>query len=641
LKLFGEGGLFAKLKERRFAQFLGVYFAAAWGALQVLDQLTNRGVLPGLLYQVALTLTICGFPAVLIVTWFHGKRGDQQMPPAEKILIAVVTIFALTVSGFVVRAGLDPNAAGARGVALEEYEDPTRVAVLYFEPRGGEEAEFIARGLTEGLINELTLVDTLHVISSNGSQQVEGASLSDMEIARTLGAGTLVRGTVSVAGEQVRVEVRMIEGGEGAQLASEQIDGPRANIFELQDSLSAQVAVFLREIIGQEVERVEAQSGTDVVEAWELVQRADKTAADAQALIDQGQQHAASDQFGEADQLLVKAAALDPEWPLPLSRRGWYEYRFARSYGLQALPQREPLQRALAYADSALAREPQDPDALELRGTVNYWRSLINLVEHDDQHAVVDAAENDLRVSAERNRRPASAYASLSHLLLNGGDVAGSKLFAQRSYEADPFLSNANLTLWRLANTSWELGTTTEAVRWCEEGAKRFEHDFRFAQCRLMLFGLRDYPTSDASVDSAWAAMRQMVELAPPPVRPLWEKQGILYVAWALVRANLPDSAEAIAARGRAGPDIDPVRQVAYSEAILRLWLAQLYRERAQEPRAQEQMRLAIRQLGDYLAANPSSMEGFRTDATNGRIDKWYLEGLVNEPGFRQLVGVP
>jgi hypothetical protein len=52
-------------------------------------------------------------------------------------------------------------------------------------------------------------------------------------------------------------------------------------------------------------------------------------------------------------------------------------------------------------------------------------------------------------------------------------------------------------------------------------------------------------------------------------------------------------------------------------------------------------MDLAIRQLGDYLAANPSSMEGFRADATKGQIDKWYLDGLVTEPGFRQLVGAP
>jgi TolB-like protein len=638
LKLFGEGGLFAKLKERRFAQFLGVYFAAAWGALQVLDQLTNRGVLPALLYQVALTLSLCGFPAVLIVTWFHGKRGDQQMPPAEKVLIGAVAVFALAASGFVVRSGLAPVDANAGEIALEAWEDPTRVAVLYFEPLGGEDAEFISRGLTDGLIDELTLVDTLHVISSNGSRQVKDASLPDMEIAKTLGVGTLVRGTISVADEQVRVEVRMINGSTGEQLASEQIDGPRANLFELQDSLSAQVAVFLRERIGREVARVEEQHGTDVVEAWELVQRAEETVADAQELIDAGEQHAALDQLAEADQLLERASAADPSWTLPISRRGWYKYRLARTYGLQALPQQEPLAQAIAYADSALELNPADAEALELRGTVKYWRSLINLVEHDEQHAVVDAAEVDLRAAAERNRRPASALASLSHLLLNGGDVAGSKLFAQRSYEADPFLANANLTLWRLANTSWELGTTTEAVRWCQEGLRRFEHDFRFQQCRIMLYGLRDYPPD---VDSAWAVSTRMAELAPPPVRPLWEKQGLSYVAWALVRANLPDSAEAVAMRARTGPDIDPVRQVAYSEAIMRLWMAQLYESQGRDAEVREQMDLAVRQLGDYLAANPSSMEGFRSDASRGRIDKWYLDGLANEPAFKRLVGVP
>jgi TolB-like protein len=635
VKLLRVRELVTELKERRFVQFLGFYLAASWGTLEVLSQVTQHQVLPELVYHVALTLVICGTPGVLIVTWFHGKKGDQTMPRAERVLIGMVAIFALTASGVVVRSGLSPAEANARGITLEAWQDPTRVAVLYFDARGDAAAEDIALGLTEGLIDQLSEVDTLHVLTRNASETARG--MPEDSVARNLGVGTLVRGLVQIADDQVRVTIQMVEGATGKQLESRTIDSPRANLFALQDSISAQVAIFLRERIGREVARVEAQSGTESVEAWELVQRAERTAAGALELAAQGEAHGAGDQFAEADAFLAQAEELDPEWTLPITRRGWNEYRHARAYGLDPQPQVAITERALGHAERALAIDPRDGEALELRGTVTYWRALLNIVGHDQQHAVVDAAEDDLKAATAANRRPASAFASLSHLLLSNGDIAGAKLAAQRSYEEDPFLANVSLTLWRLASTSWDLGSVTEAEKWCQEGFRRFPDDFRFRQCQLQMYGLGGYPSD---VPKAWTLMQGFVAHAPPPLRPLAEKQGLMYMAMALVRANLPDSAKAVAVRGRAGLDVDPGQETAYWEAIVRLWLARMHAERSQQQEADEQWEEVVRLMGLAMAANPAMLEGFRNDAQNGRSDKWYLEGLVTHPGFRALVGV-
>jgi TolB-like protein len=614
--------LIAELKERRLAQFFGGYVVFAWFFLQAVDQVADRGVVPELVYRVALTLVLASAPGILIITWFHGQKGQQRVRAMEIWLLGVVAIFALGASGFVVRLELDGGEA--RAPAPEAWEDPKRVAVLYFDTRGGgDDAHFIAAGLTEGLIDELSAVDALHVISRHGAEMFRDTQTPDDSVARNLGVGTLVRGQVAMAGEQVRVTISLIEGSTGRQLASERIERSRANLFELQDSLATHVALLLRQRIGQEVERLEARSGTRNVQAWELVQRAERTAGGAAQLAEAGNIAGATAQLMAADSLLARAESLDPQWSLPATRRGWLAYRQARLFGLNRGPQDEPTLRGLVHAERALERNPRDADALELRGTLHYWRTLLNLVDHREEHHLVDRAAADLRAAVAENPRQASALASLSHLLLNNGDIPQAKLAAYRSYEADPFLSNANVTLWRLASTSWELADHTEARKWCDEGLRRFPHDYRFRQCQLMLFALRDQ-TPD--VPAAWSRMREFVESSPHHARALTERQGLMYMAMALVRANLPDSADAVARRGRAGPDIDPLREVAWIEAIMRTWLGQ-YDE-------------AVRQLGLHISANPAVLEGFRGDARRGRIDKWYFDGLVDQPAFRELVGV-
>jgi tetratricopeptide (TPR) repeat protein len=345
----------------------------------------------------------------------------------------------------------------------------------------------------------------------------------------------------------------------------------------------------------------------------------------------------ATAQIVAADSVLERAEALDPGWVLPITRRGWLAYRRARLHGLEAEPQIAPTQQGLEHAERALRLSPRDADALELRGTVLYWRALLNLTDHREEHELVDQAERDFRDAIVENPRQASALASLSHLLISTGDIAQANLRAFESYEADPFLANAHVTLWRLASTSWELGNHTEAKRWCDEGLSRFQEDFRFRQCQLMLYALREQPPD---VPAAWARMREYVELSPPQVRALTEKQGLMLVALALVRANLPDSADAVALRARASTDVDPLREVAWTETILRTRMGREYQERGREDLAEEQYDEAVRQLSLHLSANPAVLEGFRNDALRGRIDKWYLEGLVNHSGFRELVGV-
>jgi hypothetical protein len=82
-----------------------------------------------------------------------------------------------------------------------------------------------------------------------------------------------------------------------------------------------------------------------------------------------------------------------------------------------------------------------------------------------------------------------------------------------------------------------------------------------------------------------------------------------MVAALALVQAGLPDSARSVAERARLGPDVDPTRNLAFWEAVVRSFLGD--------------MDEAITQWNVHAAANPDvSLEE----------DYWYTEALRLDP---------
>lgn len=613
----------SELRERRLAQFLITYCAGGWIVLEAIAQVVDRAVLPEVAYRVVLTLFLCGIPGALIVSWYHGARGRQTVPLTERWLLGGVGIVALMASGFVARANLAPEGMLTGMAALQPWENPSRVAVLYFDSRGGgEDGEFLAAGLTEGLIDELSTVEALHVVSRNGSEMFRDSDVSPDSIGRTLGAGTIVDGNVAVAGDRLRVEVFLVEASSGRQVASRKLDHARADLFELQDTLAHEVGLFLRERIGEEVGQIESRSATTVQTAWELYQQAQEVARDADGMVDHDDLDGASRQLARADSLMARAEAEDPTWLDPVTQRGWMAYSQSRLGGMDRMHYERWIEVGLEHAERALQRAPNDPDALELRGTLLYWKYLLNLGDdHGESHDLMERAEKDFRASALANPRQASALTSLTHLLMAKGQLTEAKLKAVQSYESDPFLRNADLTLWRLFQTSWDMDDAVEARRWCEEGARRFPDSYRFAQCQVMNLALEG---QEPDIADGWVHQRRWVELAPPQVREINEKKSLVYMAMALARAELADSARAVALRSRAGPDIDPLREVAFFEVIVRTWLGD-----------EDE---AARILGQFLAANPDQLEAYRHVAGTGDV-AWYHAELLDNDRFRELVG--
>ena len=530
--------------------------------------------------------------------------------------IAAALVAVLAVGGFVGwRMMLSPGANASEDPAV----DRNRIAVMYFENRSGSDSlSYLADGLTEGLIHELSVVKPLQVISRNGVAPFRKGATTPDSIGRALKVGTLVEGTIAQSGDRLRLDVSLIDASTGEEIGNKTLERPRAEIFALQDDLTREVAVFLRQRLGEAVEVGKSRIGTNNVKAWELLQRAEQSMRESETLIDAGDTKAAARRFETADTVLMQAEAADPRWSTPVTERGWLAYRQSRLAGsFDKSYYAQWTERGLGLADRALQLGPEDPNAHELRGTLRYWRWLLNLSPGTEEAAkLLSGAEGDLRRSVELNPSQATAWNSLSHLLMAKAEIAEAKLAALRAYEADPYLRDANKTIWRLFQSSLDLEDAVESAHWCDEGKRRFPQDPRFAECQLWMFALKDHKPD---VPQAWKILDEYVRLSPPQQRDFLRLRGQMLVTFALARAGLPDSARAVAVRSRPDPDQDTDRELTYFEALLRGMLGDLDE--------------AFRLLGTYIAVNPQVRESIARD------DTWWMRDLRKDRRWRELVG--
>jgi tetratricopeptide (TPR) repeat protein len=414
------------------------------------------------------------------------------------------------------------------------------------------------------------------------------------------------------------VNVSLVDAGSGVEIGSRTVERPRAEIFELQDDLAKEVSIFLRQRLGQAVQLQKSQFGTKNSEAWELVQRAEQLTNEFEPLLAAADTAAAARRLTGADSLLARAESLDPKWISPIVKRGWLAYRqldligsFDKTYYANWID------TGMGHAARALDLSPKDPDAFELRGTLQYWRWLLNL-EPDQAKAskLIANAEQDLRAAVEGNPTAAFAWTLLSSLLMGQSQTAEGKLAALKSYEADPYLTSAKQTVWRLFQASLDLGDRTEAIHWCDEGRRRFPDYFRFTECQIWVFALKGVRPD---IPKAWQLLEQYERLSPPNQRVSPRLYGQMLVALALARAGLKDSARAVAVRSRGDAEIDPTRDQALIESLVHIIL--------------EDKDEALRLLSTYLATNPQLRASYARDRT------WWFDSIRDDPQFKALVG--
>lgn len=512
------------------------------------------------------------------------SRRRYAIAAAAVVAVALTAVFAL--------------ARGWRSEPEPVRYDPRRIAVLYFEDdsRGGE-LGYLANALTGQLIDDLSQVPQLDVVSRNGVKAYRDNNVGFDSLVAGLRVGSVVEGSVQRSGDSVRVTVQLVDTNRKAHLESRTIIRPLGDLFSLERAVGQEVSGFLRRRLGEEIRVGQAAAETKSAAALSLVLRAEQLRDDAGRLV--RRQHpldaaSAAQLLHRADSLLAAAQAADPAWTRPALLRGFTD--LSRSGLARGAERTTRVRSAEAHARAVLQREPRNARALELRGRA-LWQAAGESADTAGMARRLELAERDLRAAVDADSAGASGWAALSQILRVRGRFAEADLAARRALERDAWLEDANEILVRLYFSAMAQGDYPAARQSCAQGHAQFAGDRRFVECRLTL--LREDPALRPDAAQAWALVAELDRLDPPArAREEGRAYSLIFrraaAAAVLARAGASDSARAVLARARAAASADPELRIPFliDEAYVTLLLG----DRAG----------ARRLLDEYIAARPA-----------------------------------
>ncbi len=157
---------------------------------------------------------------------------------------------ALLVAGVLIAGGfwlshhwpLGGTPSVAAGGARNPEAPKTSVAVLPFlDLSDTKDQQYLADGLTEELIERLSMAPRLRVAARTSSFYFKGKEATASEIARLLRVSYLLEGSVRKAGSTLRITAHLERAEDGSDLWSQTYDRPLDNVLEIQDEIASGV----------------------------------------------------------------------------------------------------------------------------------------------------------------------------------------------------------------------------------------------------------------------------------------------------------------------------------------------------------------------------------------------------------------
>ena len=509
--------IFSELKRRNVFKVAAAYIVVGWLILQVGEVLSPALRLPAWVPSTLAFFVILGFPLALLFAWAFeltpdGLKKEKDVDRSQSIThvtgqklnrvtagLLVVAVAYILWDALVVTDGEDRPEAGpgtpsssAEAVpdsiaAPAQYQtgdsapaNDKSIAVLPFQNRSANEenAAFFADGVHDELLTNLAKIGDLKVISRTSVMRFRETDKSMREIGEELGVAILLEGGVQRAGDQLRVNVQLIDARTDEHLWAETYDRALTaeNIFAIQSDIALTIADALEAALSPEVRADLQRTPTTSLEAYELYLQAVQLS-----------DHANWESLEKALELSERAAALDPSFQEAIAKKAsiLIELHTTGARTLEAV--RRPAEMAI---DRALELNPNSGFAhavraayleiLDAPGAAEAFEKALRL-EPNSVHILQEYAANRLDASDPEHALELIQRASeldplsLSVLFRQGRiwDALGERDRALDSYARIREIDSSSVQGTGPASGPYMTqGLVASALYWLHEGAK-------------------------------------------------------------------------------------------------------------------------------------------------------------------------
>lgn len=279
--------LIAELKRRNVLKVALGYMAFGWLLVSVADILFPLMDAPEWALGLLLLVTVIGLPIAVILSWIFeitpmGVKRESDIDPAESItretgkklnyITIAVLAAALSVSVFL---HLD-NTDTAEIAALASSGKPS-IAVLPFSNRStNPENALFVDGIHDDVLTNLAHIGALRVISRTSVMEYRNTTKNIRQIAAELGVATVLEGAVQRSGDNVHINVQLIDADTDTHLWARSYDRELTtrNIFEIQSEIAKHISGALKATLSPIEEHRLAVIPTESMEAYNLYRSA-------------------------------------------------------------------------------------------------------------------------------------------------------------------------------------------------------------------------------------------------------------------------------------------------------------------------------------------------------------------------------
>jgi eukaryotic-like serine/threonine-protein kinase len=332
--------------------------------------------------------------------WWKGKAAIATAA------VALIVVLAAAVWFYRLRAG--------SGDAIDS------LAVLPFVNASADpNAEYLSDGITESLINSLSQLPHLKVMSRDSAFMYKGKDTDARKVGQTLGVRAVLKGRVVQHGDDLEISAELVDARDDSHIWGQQYSRKASDIFALQGDLAKEMTSMLRVRLTGEDEKRMMKAPTDNPEAYQDYLKGRYLWS-----------RATEDGVNKGIEYFQQAIAKDPNYALAYAG-------LADSYtllaGLAVAPPKESFPKAEAASLKAVELDETLGEAHVSRGFI------LGLYDWD-----LPGADKEFLRAIELNPNNSNAHHLCCIILLHAGRLDDAMSEERRAVELDPLSPVAN-----------------------------------------------------------------------------------------------------------------------------------------------------------------------------------------------------